>query len=345
MEAMLLIAFLLSAFAQSVGSPGIGPQQVLDRVAGENLGYGGAVFRAAQGPDLLWQGASGSLTRNGAAMTSEAVFEIASTSKAMTAAAVLLEVEAGRLDLDAPLSNYLAPAFTDKLLVIGGHNYGPELTLRQLLSHTSGLPDYWYDPPFIVPGLTPLFVPGSGWHYSDSGYLLAGLVLEKVTGLPLQEIYRTRIYQPLGMHQTWLQWRENPPPGATQSHRYEGDWDMYTKGHNSADWAGGGLGSTTYDLHLFLRGIADGTLFANPATRDQMMAWTPTGDPGVHYGLGLYQVELPFGLGPIWGHDGYGNAWMYYWPNQDVTFTGTLNQTQNNLWPLLILAALAIEYR
>jgi len=303
-------------------------------------------------------------------MSRDANYEIASTSKAFTAATVLLLVEEGLVDLDQQIGQILPPQITTGLLVIQNHDYGPELTIRQLLAHTSGLPDYWYDPPYIipgvnaflfdyilqpsrfwepeevlayVPGLTPIFVPGTGWHYSDSGYVLAGLIIEEVTGKDLHEVYREKIFDPLGLDDTWLHWREPQPGTLLESHRYEGSWDMYIKRHQSADWAGGGLVSSSGDLQAFIRALADDTLFSDPGTILEMTAWVGAGMPGIDYGLGLFRVDLGFGKGEIWGHDGYGNAWMYYWPEQDVTFVGTLNQTENDWWPLVMAAVFQID--
>lgn len=348
------------------------PQGLLDRVAGANQSHGGVVFRVGQGATgLLWEGTSGELVVGGAAMTPGANFEIASTSKAFTAAAALRLVEDGLLDLDAPLSTYWPPSQTLGLHVVQGIDYGPDLTLRQMLQHTTGMGDYWYDPPYVafglnsfgmaytlapqrfwtpqevlghVPALDPWFAPGQGWHYSDSPYVIVGLLMEQVTGLPLETIYRDYLFTPLGMSETWLHWRDPIPPALAQSHRYEGTWDMFTKQHNSADWAGGGLVSTTKDLQKFIHGLASGALFQQPGTLATMQSWVSTDTPGIDYGLGLYRVPLGFGLGEIWGHDGYGNAWMYYWPRHDVTFTGGLNQTENNWWWLVVAAALRMEY-
>ena len=351
--------------------PSLPLQPALDTLVANNNGNGGGVFRVSMRGQVLWQGAAGQLERNGGAMSPGCGFEIASTSKAMTAAAVLVLVEDGLLDLDQPLGQILPPGtLPPNLLVINGYDHGPDLTLRQCLAHTTGLPDYWYDPPFVlpgfnafllaysqqpqrfwtpqevlqyVPGLTPRFAPGTGWHYSDSGYLLAGFAIETVTGKPLRQVYRERLFAPLGMDDTWLRWRDPDPAGLPLSHRYEGGWDMSTKRHNSADWAGGGLGSTTADLEGFLRGLHDGRLFRDPATLAAMKTWTPTGAPGVEYGLGLYRAQLSGGRGWVWGHDGYGAAFAYHWPKHDVTFTGTLNQTENDWWPLVEAAAWMID--
>lgn len=347
------------------------PQAALDRVVAGNNGRGGGVFQAVDTSGVLWEGVSGNLTRNGAPMQAGAVFEIASTSKTFTAALILLLAEEGLLDLDAPIGNVLPPSITSGLLVIQGHDYGPELTLRQLLSHTSGLPDYWYDPPFVfqgvnaflldyslqpqhfwtpqeilsyVPGLTPIGLPGTVWHYADTNFVLAALIAEEVTGEPLEQAYRDRILQPLGLDDTYLTWHESAPAGLPLSYRYEGARSMTDKRQNSADWGGGGLGSSTRDLARFVRALADGSLFHDPASLAAMQDWVPTGENGIQYGLGLFQVDLGGGMGSIWGHDGYGNAWMYYWPKHDVTFTGTLNQTQNDWWPLVWGAAWVLDH-
>ncbi len=369
-----LILAVLSPCAQPMAlAPQSGAvQRLLDKIVGDNHGWGGGIYRVVgRHGRVLFDGASGNASHLGAPIQADASFEIASTSKAVTAAAVLLQVEAGRLDLDLPISTWLPPSVTTGLLVINGHDYGPELTLRQLLSHTSGLADYWYDPPYVVgtynsflfdyvlhpnhfytpdeilqflPDLDPIGLPGQQWHYSDSGYLLAGMILEQVSGQSLQDLYRQTIFQPLGMSDTFLRWRDPVPGNRQLAHRYEGTWNMSTHRHNSADWAGGGLASTTHDLDAFLRGLADGQLYAQSSTFAEMTTWIPTGETDIEYGLGLFHVNLGAGMGWIWGHDGYGNSWMYYWPKHEVSFCGTLDQSENDWWPLVEAAAFAIDH-
>ena len=71
-----------------------------------------------------------------------------------------------------------------------------------------------------------------------------------------------------------------------------------------------------------------------------MQDWKPTADKGVEYGLGLYRVALDEeDAGELWGHDGRGNAFMYYWPARGIAFAGTLNQSNNDFWPLVAGAA------
>jgi CubicO group peptidase (beta-lactamase class C family) len=130
-------------------------------------------------------------------------YAIGSISKQFTAAAVLLLAEQGKLSLDDKLSRFL-PSLTR----------AGEVTIRQVLSHTSGYQDYWpqdYVPPFMLQPTTaekildqwarkPLdFEPGTQWQYSNTGYVIAGLVVEKAGGTPLVPFLRDRVFRPLGM--------------------------------------------------------------------------------------------------------------------------------------------------
>ncbi len=130
-------------------------------------------------------------------------FQIASNSKQFTAMALLLLEDDGKLDLDDPVSRHLP-----------GISGGDRIALRQLLSHTAGLQDYWpqdYSFAAMARPVTPQeildiwarkpldFAPGTQWQYSNTGYVVAGLIVEKVAGEPLFAFLRRRIFTPLGM--------------------------------------------------------------------------------------------------------------------------------------------------
>lgn len=340
-------------------------QRVLDQTVAKNRGRGGGVSRVgAPGQAPFFEGASGlALRSSGTPMETDFTFDIASTAKAFTGATALALYEAGYFDLDDAIGDYLAPHLTHGLLVIDGEDLGPTITVRQALNHTSGLPDYWYDPPYVRPklewnqflvdfygspgrfftpdtlleysrNLYPIGRPGEKYHYGDTGYVLVGLLLETVTGLPLQQVYGDYLYEPLGLTETYMPFREEPPSERVESQRFEWRYNMDGKRHQTADWAGGGLVSSTRDLERFVAGLFEGALFSNPATLDEMRGWIPTGVPDVWYGLGLFRVKVD-GMGEVWGHDGYGNAWMYWWPQEKLAFTGTLNQALND-WTRMI---------
>lgn len=351
--ALILVGVFLSAAParaeiwNSTDSP-----ELLERMVQKNHGHGGGVFRAGGRDGVLVESAAGRVAGpDSAPMTPGTPFEIASITKMFTAVAVLQLVEEGKLRLDSRVSEILPTAAT-------GGDFR-EVTLREMLSHTSGLPDYWTDRG-IGRGRKNEFMsafeaePGRMWepeeilghasqlrtktrrgtfHYSDTNYVLLGLIVEKVAAKPLHQVFRDKIYRPLGMRSTWMTYRENRV-GQPPSHRFEGSDDLHAVPRQSADWAGGGLVSTARDLELFLRGIADAKLFRRPATRDALMAFVPTDEEGISYGLGIFRVDLGNGE-ELWGHDGHGNSFAYYWPSKGICFTGTLNQTENDWWPLV----------
>jgi D-alanyl-D-alanine carboxypeptidase len=139
-------------------------------------------------------------------VTPETVFEIGSITKQFVAAAVMTLVEQGKIDLNEPASRYLSD------LPSAWH----EVTVRQLLSHTSGIPDFEeilgygaYRTPttaqqlISVAAAKPLdFQPGAEWHYSNTGYYLLGLIIEKVSGVPYVPLIEKRILEPAGMTRT-----------------------------------------------------------------------------------------------------------------------------------------------
>ena len=352
LSAALLIAGLP---VRSTGSP-VDPtamNEVLGRLVERNEGFGGGVCSIRNASGIVWDGTAGLTAGPGSApMRADTPFEIASITKAVTAATILRLVENGRFGLETRLSDLLPQREC--------RGFDGAITVRQLLSHTSGLRHYWTDGPRVSGGnnafLTaflaepgrfwepqdildsarsiPAKRPGSAFHYSDTNYVLLGRIIENVTGQPLHRVFRTMIFDRLGMNDTWLTYRENRR-GEKPSHRFEGSEDLDNVRRQSADWAGGGLVSTTADLNRFLRGLAHGGLFRDPGTLKVMLQGVPTGDTDISYGLGLYRIRLSDGKGELWGHDGHGNSFAYYWPEQDLTFTGTLNQTENDWWPLV----------
>jgi D-alanyl-D-alanine carboxypeptidase len=135
--------------------------------------------------------------------TAEMRYKIGSISKQFTATAILMLAEQGKLSLDDPVSRFVPDLTRAK-----------EVTIRQLLSHTSGYQDYWpqdYVPPFMLTPITadeiltrwarkPLdFDPGTQWQYSNTNYVIAGVIVEKASGMPLLRFLSTRIFEPLGM--------------------------------------------------------------------------------------------------------------------------------------------------
>jgi D-alanyl-D-alanine carboxypeptidase len=337
-------------------------QRLLLRTLAEEPALRGAVLRV-EAPAVDWAGAVGLCEpRDGLAMRAGDAFQIASITKTFTATLCLLLAEEGLVELDDGIGAYLPAAVTEGLHEVGGRSFGPALTLRQLLSHTSGLADFFGDGtpgadgtlPFVAEmaanpdrlwdplevvawtkgNLSARFAPGAGWHYADTGFLLAGLVAEAVTGEALHDALRRRIFAPLGMDHTFMLHREPARPvvpGRPVSRPFAGDTDYGSLRSTSADWGSGGLVSTAGDLVRFLRALVEDRVFADPQSRRQMKTWVATGETGVSYGLGLRRFDLDAlgldGYGELWGHTGFLKSFMLYWPAGDAIFCGTLNQS------------------
>jgi CubicO group peptidase (beta-lactamase class C family) len=334
----------------------------LERAVRDERAVHGGILRV-ETPGFAWQGAAGLADPAvGVELLPEDQFQAASITKMLTATTFMTLVEAGLADLDAAIGCYLPASLTDGLHDYQGRTYGAALTPRQLLSHTSGIADFFGDGepgaggalPFVAKmredpdrlwdprdilawtrtNLRPHFAPGRGWHYADTGYVLAGLIIEAITGRPLRQAMRERILDPLGMDHSYMLLREPARPsrpGRGPSVAYAGDMPYGTQRSVSADWGGGGLVVTAADLARFMRAFADDRIFRDPGSRRQMLAWTETGEPGVGYGLGvrhfsLADVGMP-GFGELWGHTGFLKSFMLHFPELDAVICGTLNQS------------------
>ena len=315
--------------------------------------------------NFKWVGAAGMAdSAAGLVMNPADQFRTASIGKMTCAALTLKMIEAGYFTLDDSIYHYLPDSIMTGLHVLGGHDYGNRITIRHLLNHRSGLADYVQDgdvngnglPDFLEllisqpqkfwtpqetieytkQNLAPLFIPGEGFHYSDTNYQLLGLLLQQVSNKTLHSLYRERLFTPLSMNYTYLEFYDNPipsVPGHGLSQVYFGDLDYTHWTSASADWAGGGLVSTAEDLNRFLRAFINDQIFQNSQSKLEMMNWQATGESGIYYGLGILRfnlAELGFPeFGELYGHEGFPQSFMYYWPAQNVTLVGTLNQASS----------------
>ncbi|MFF7456332.1 serine hydrolase domain-containing protein [Kitasatospora sp. NPDC008115] len=249
--------------------------------------------------------------RTGEAVPGGGQVRIGSNTKTFTAVVVLQLVGEGRIRLDAPVERYL-PGAVD----------GSGITVRQILQHTSGLPDYtrYLDDeirPYRPRELLDIalrhpadFAPGEQWAYSNTNYVLAGLVVQEVTHRPLAEQIDQRIIRHLGLLHTYF-----PAPGEAtirQAHPHGyyreatgGPLIDITEMDPSWAWAAGQLVSTASDLNRFFGALVDGRLL-RPAQLAEMRRTVDAGRPfaqGSKYGLGLVGSPLSCG-GVYWGHGG-----------------------------------------
>ncbi|WP_327738239.1 beta-lactamase family protein [Streptomyces nojiriensis] len=241
---------------------------------------------------------------------------IGSNTKAFTAVVVLQLVGEGKIGLDTMVDTYLPG------LVRGEGIDGRHITVRQLLQHTSGLPDYGvhvdddeirnrYVEPRELLDIALRYkadaAPGKTWGYSNTNYVLAGLIVQKVTGRPLAEEIDRRIIKRIGLRHTYfpapgeMTIREPHPQGY---HRNPADGPLrdFTEMDPSFGWAAGQLISTNSDLNRFFTALLAGRLL--PAAQlAEMRTTVPVGTSGLGYGLGLTSRPLSCG-GIYWGHGG-----------------------------------------
>lgn len=246
-------------------------------------------------------------------------FRIGSMTKPFVATVVLQLAGEHRVSLDAPVERYLPG------VVRGEGNDGRNITVRQLLQHTSGIPDYLTyldkqevlnnplahhdarDLVNIALAHPPTFAPGTDWHYSNTNYLLAGMLIEKVTGNTWNQEVRRRIITPLGLHDTSAPGDsttipEPHPRGYVRPGQNAPLLDL-TAFNPSVAGPSGAMISSGGDVDRFLDALVNGRLL-RPAQLREMMRTRPTGDSdGRAYGLGLESRPLPCG-GLYWGHGG-----------------------------------------
>lgn len=196
-----------------------------------------------------------------------------------------------------------------------------------------------------------LFAPGQGYHYSDTGYIILGLVIEKLTGDTLHEAYRKRLFDPLGLKRTYLEYAAKPataPYEGNAADFYIGDFPGRTGRFNiSFDWAGGGVVSTAEELNRFIRALGEGRLFGKAETLALMTSpqWRETrGDLVVERGLGVSRLTAPDGVS-YFGHTGFWGAIMLYEPGTGISLGGTLNQVGHNPAPWAIDLLRAVRPR
>jgi D-alanyl-D-alanine carboxypeptidase len=325
-------------------------QRALDHaVAASGGGIPGAILHVERAGHSTWTGSAG-LARIApdAAMRPEDRFPAGSIMKSFIAAAVLQLVERGRLTLDASLPTVLPGAVTD-------HFPGAaKITVRMLLDHRSGLPDWsspatdiaavrqpgrvWKASDFLAVAAAkkPLFPPGARYGYSNTNYTLLGLVIDHAAERGWRQQVTEGIIKRLALRATVL-----PPPGDRSELRPYAHGYVEVNGRvvdassidpSMAGAAGGfALVTTVRDLVRFLDALLAGRLFRRRETLQAMLTFKRAPDPEspgqVGYGLGLIRRVLPGGVGTI---DHYGGSVVYAayvgrLPRQKVTFAAAVN--------------------
>ncbi|MDQ6422000.1 serine hydrolase domain-containing protein [Paenibacillus sp. LHD-117] len=275
-------------------------------------------------------------------------YHAASIGKTMNAVIYGLLVDEGKISFDNKIDSWLEDDILKGLFVVNGTDYSDKVTLKHLLSHTSGVGDYFEGPvrsgkPLLEmitanPDLSftpeeliafardhqdPVGTPGQQFYYSDTGYVLLGLILEAIEGKSYSDILEERIFEPLGMKNSYLMFYQEKPADILGI--YLNGIDLSDRNALSVDWAGGGVVTTMDDLLAFMRALENGA-FLSDEVYGQMTDFSHRYDKGIYYGMGMMRFdfsELSFLLGSmtdVYGGVGATGTYVLYDKAKDTFF-------------------------
>ena len=302
----------------------------------------------------MWLGASGKADlHNKVDMKSCNISRVGSTVKMFTATTVLKLAEEGKLNLDDKISSYLSGDIINKI------DNADKATIRQLLHHSSGIYNYIGNLKFQTSALNDFikewkpedllnyaynqkadFEPGEDVRYTNTGYIMLGMLIEKIEGKPFYKVFEEKIFSPLGLSMTKFA-AENPIPNGivrgyidmysklqvTESTYFSG-WDYYT--------ADGGLISNPYDLNVFFQALMNGQII-NSNSLSEMLTWKTEKNPDpeffpISYGLGIFKIETDEGIAYMHSGDAVGYyANMLYFPSDGTTIVYAVNSNYGKI--------------
>lgn len=295
-----------------------------------------------------WSGAQGFADlASGVKLSPCNITRVGSTVKTYTAVTILLLQEEGLLDLDDPITDYLT---NDQ---IKGLENAKASTIKQLLLHSSGIYNYIQSLKFQTASLNDLtkswspdellehargkdayFEPGTDVLYSNTGYVLLGMIIEKVAGKPFYEVFEEKLFIPYGLTFTQFAATDPVPSGIIRGYvdlysnlnlinaTYYSGWDYFT--------ADGGLISNAYDLNKFITSLFQGEILSEESL-NEMMTWIAPKDGYGHgfetfYGMGTFKIETSLGPAYIHSGDAIGYYASYaYFPEYETTITWAVN--------------------
>lgn len=310
-----------------------------------------SVFRSGNG---LWMGASGKADlHNNVDMKSCNISRMGSTIKMFTATTILKLQEEGKLNLDDKIASYLSGDNIDKI------ENADKATIRQMLQHSSGIFNYIQNLKFQTASLNDLlkewsanellkyaynkrayFAPGEDVTYSNTNYILLGLLIEKLEQKPLYQVFDEKLFAPLGLVHTQFAGKNPVPDGIVRGYidlysnlqviesTYNSGWDYYT--------ADGGLISNPYDMNNFFRALMNGEIITSASLNEMLTFATPKKtDPNffpIQYELGVFKIETPKGIAYMHSGDAIGYyANMLYFPDDGTTIVYAVNSNYGKI--------------
>lgn len=299
-----------------------------------------------------FEGASGQVSKKDNSSPMGMKYKSASVAKTFFATMILQLAEEGKLHFDSKMCLYLDASTTDDLLIVDGEDRTCDISVRQLLDHTSGLRDYIFEDwrfmlrtqlrprknvspqehlhTFKKHGLNKrkTTLPGSAYLYSDTNYLLLALIIEQLTGNSIQQELDARICKRLGLTDTYIDTWDSAYTNTM--HQYHNARNVTELLHPSVEFGGGGLICTNADLARFIQALMNGELFEQQGTLEEMLAVHDGG-----YGLGIarrgYRDTWLGGSDSTkvyhgYGHGGFFGVEMFHLPELKLTFVSSCGQ-------------------
>ena len=296
-----------------------------------------------------------SVTGAAGGMTADDYYFIASVTKLYITAVVLMLMNKKQLDLETPVASYFPEGFLDGLHVLKGVDYTSQITVRHLISNTSGIPDYFFGKDSrgksgadelldghdsfwtlektlgFVKTMTPKFRPGQKGKadYSDTNYQLLGKILEVITGTCMADIFHTYLFEPLGLKNTYAY--SDPLDQKPVSFYYQKQV-LHVPKYMTSITSEGGIVSTAEECMIFLKAFFNGRFF-DPKDLDALKQWRFMPRPAtMYFGIGLEKLWTPWFMSPgkpvrnilgFWGQTG---SFAFYHQDSGLYFTGTANQ-------------------
>ena len=324
-------------------------ENILNQTVNSKSIFGAVVNIESGDQSFSWSGAAGNLKV-------ESQYFIASTTKLYITAVVLKLRADGCLRLDDKISQYIPKDIITGIHTFKDVDYSYDITIRQLMSHTSGLPDYFqgkrengksleaeitsgHDQHWTFEKVTSevkkmksKFKPGTKGKafYSDTNYQLLGRIIEIITEKKISDVFKEFIYAPLKLESTYLYEDSNDTKPVSLYYKTQ---PLHIPLAMTSFGPDGGIVSTAKETMIFLRAFFNGQLFPKEYL-DELANWNRIFFP-LEYGLGVARFKLPRIFSPfkpipeLIGHSGLSGAFAFYCPKKDLYLTGTVNQIAN----------------
>ncbi len=325
-------------------------QNILDKSVDNKTIFGSVIKIESGDNSFSWLGSAGNLGN-------DKQYFIASTTKLYITAVILKLRAEGALNTEDKISKYLSKDVISGIHIFKNIDYSNDITIKQLMAHTSGIPDYFQQKRASGKSLEmdimaendqhwtfekvaeetkkmkPKFKPGqkSKALYSDTNYQLLGKIIEIITGKGISGVLTEYVFNPLHLTKTYVYENVNDTAPIDFYFRKK---PLHIPLAMSSFGPDGGVVSTASESIVFLRAFFDGHFFPREYLEEITKEWNRINFP-LEYGIGIMRFKLPWFFAPfkpaleLIGHSGLSGAFEYYCPKKDLFIAGTVNQVAN----------------